>query len=129
MGTLVDTWRSKLEGFTLCSRDIVGFLEHWEAEHPACGATREQVIQAVGASTTETHPDAALQAFWNALAQEPKETEQPEADPELVETWRRISLETAAIKYVLRQLAHAEEQVAAIRQVLHERGETNGNAG
>jgi len=53
---------------------------------------------------------------------------QPEADPELVAVWRRIILETAGVGYVRLQLAHAEKEAAAIRQVLKERGKTDGKA-
>ncbi len=50
--------------------------------------------------------------------------EQPEADPELVGRMRART--TKALKAVL---ADADRSAASIRQVLHERGETDGNAG
>lgn len=62
-----------------------------------------------------------LLALMRAVQQQ-----EPEADPELVAEWKRTRYDTGYLKKCLNIYAR---QVAAIRQVLRERGEQDGNAG
>lgn len=96
-----------------------------------------------GTENPDLDDDARLVAKEDAAAirkvcQAVRQGKQPEVDPELVAGWRKVETETlreelASGKDVLNRVipgkvAFWEQRNAAIRQVLTERGETDGRA-
>ena len=80
MGTLVDAWDRWMQEGQMQGDESLGdfhrrFLREWEAEHPACDKTREQVEAALARALGNVGCgvcDTTREAFYRALGQEPK---------------------------------------------------------
>ena len=104
-------------------RQVCQAVRQQQAEQPLAERVREEARrkgQEGPLKLTGAMPDFPL-----------PQAEQPEADPELVEDWRdcaryndRYGMDTDA--YLTQMLQNRQDESAAIRQVLKERGETDG---